>query len=87
MITIQYDREFLKEFKKLPENIQKKLANLENIFRLNCFHQSLHTKKFQGELKHFYSFRITRDYRVIFEFISRDEVALIAVKHRKDIYR
>ncbi len=87
MIKIQYERGFLKEFKKLPKNIQKKLINLEDTFKTNCFHSSLHIKKLQGELKHFYSFRITRGYRVIFEFISENEVAFLAIKHRKDIYR
>lgn len=87
MITILYEKSFLKEFKKMPKKIQVKLIYLEDIFRVNCFHPSLHTKKLQGELKHFYSFRITRDYRVVFELVSKDEAAFIAAKHRKDIYR
>lgn len=87
MIKIQYHRRFLKEFKKCPKNIQKKLADLENIFKANPFHPDLHSKKLSGKLQYFYSFRITRDYRVIFEFTSQSEVAFLAVKHRKDIYR
>jgi len=87
MIKINFDKNFIKEFKLLPKDIKEKAIELESIFRKSPFAQSLHTKKLQGNLKSFLSFRITRDYRIIFTFSSKDEVDFIAVKHRKDIYR
>ena len=87
MINIQYHREFLKEYKKLPKPIQIKLADIEDRFRENPFHPELYTKKLSGKLKHLYSFRITRDYRTIFEFTSNAEVLFLSARHRKDIYR
>lgn len=87
MIQILYHRAFLKEFKRLPKAIRQKLADLENLFRLNPFHPELHAKKLAGKLKPFYSFRVTRDYRVIFEITAESEAAFLAVRHRKDIYR
>ncbi len=47
----------------------------------------LHSKPLVGKLKGFYSFRITRNWRVIFSFLDRETIFLIDVAHRKDIYR
>lgn len=86
MIQIKYQKAFIKEFKKLPKAQKLKLIELESLFRRNPFHPQLHSKKLQGKLKNQYSFRITREYRVIFEFLEEGMVGFIAVKHRKDIY-
>ena len=86
-VKIQYHKKFVKEFQKLPNEIQEKGVLLENIFCSNPYHPELKTKKLQGKLRLFYSFRITRDYRIIFEFIDNKTIIFLAVKHRKDIYR
>jgi addiction module RelE/StbE family toxin len=87
MIAIEYHKGFLKDFAKLPKSIQVKIGNLEDVFKENPFHPQLHTKGLHGKLRDLYSFRITRDYRVVFQFLSENEVLLIAVQHRKDIYK
>jgi len=86
-IKIEYHRKFVKEFQKIPVEIQEKATLLEDIFRHDPFDQELKTKKLQGKLQSFYSFRITREYRIIFEFIEKEKVVFLAVKHRKDIYK
>lgn len=87
MIYLIYHSGFLKDFKKLPKAVQQKLAELELLFKMNAFHPGLHTKKLAGKLKPFYSFRVTRDYRVVFEITAPSEITFLAVKHRRDIYR
>lgn len=87
MIQILYGDYFLKSVKKLPNKQQEKLAKLLEIFQENPFHSLLHTKPLTGQLTGFYSFRITRDWRVIFEFINPETIKLIEVSHRKDIYK
>lgn len=77
----------MKDFKKLPLGIRQKASELETIFRENPFNPLLHTKKLQGKLITCFSFRITREYRIIYRFSSKDEVDFLAAKHRKDIYR
>lgn len=47
----------------------------------------LHTKYLTGRLPGLLSFRITRDWRVIFKFNDAHTIQLIRVRHRKDIYR
>lgn len=63
------------------------LIELEVLFKQNPFHPQLHTKKLSGKLKSQYSFRITREYRVMFELLEKNVVAFTAVKHRRDIYK
>lgn len=87
MMKINYQDGFVKDFKKLPLEIRQKAFELEIIFRENPFHPLLHVKKLQGKLSSLFSFRITREYRIIYRFCSKDEVDFLATKHRKDIYR
>ena len=87
MITIRYSDHFLRSASELPEAQRVKLANLLELLGANPFHPKLHAKHLTGRLSGLYSFRITRDWRVIFQFLSPREIKLIDVAHRKDIYR
>ncbi|MBI4435105.1 type II toxin-antitoxin system mRNA interferase toxin, RelE/StbE family [Candidatus Uhrbacteria bacterium] len=87
MIRIQYGREFLHSAKQLPKQIQSKLDRLLSVLAHNPYDSQLHTKKLHGELVGYLSFRITRDWRVMFQFLEPDSILLLRVKHRKDIYR
>lgn len=87
-MNIIYSKEFIKSAKLLPKSIQNKLADLLLILKENSFSPVLHTKPLTGDLKGFYSFRITRDWRVIFHFKENSQcIFLVDVAHRKDIYR
>lgn len=86
-IIIVYANVFLKTAKQLSIKHQEKLADLLEILTKNPFHPYLHTKSLKGELIGFYSFRITRDWRVIFQFINLNKIKLIRVGNRKDIYK
>lgn len=87
MINIVYHRDFLKSAKNLPKTQQKKLAQLIQALQDNPFNYLLHTKRLANELTGFLSFRITRDWRCIFQFLNANTIFLLSVKHRKDIYR
>ena len=87
MITIVYGKSFLKSAGRLPSSQQKKLADLIPVLQKNPFHPLLHTKSLSGSLSGLYSFRITRDWRVIFQFVDTNTLKLLLVGHRKDIYQ
>lgn len=87
MIRVVYGGDFLKLARRLNKKLQKKLANSIITLRRNPFNSSLHTKNLSGKLSGFFSFRITRDWRVIFQFLDSETVRLVEVAHRKDIYR
>lgn len=87
MVQVQLTRPFLKSVKKLPRGQQQKLSLLLKDLGNNPFSPSLHKKLMSGPLAGHYSFRITREWRVIFRFIDLEIVTLVRVAHRKDIYR
>jgi len=87
VIAVRSSDRFLKTAAKLPANQQEKLADLLLVLRRNPFDPQLHAKHLTGKLSGLYSFRITRDWRVIFQFLSPQEIQLIDVDHRKDVYR
>lgn len=86
-MMLNYSDRFLKNARDLPKIQKRKLARLLEILQGNPYHPLLHTKPLAGELAGLYSFRITRDWRVIFRFESPTEIVLIDVGNRKDIYR
>jgi len=87
MISVVYTNSFLKSTRKLSKSPQQKLARLLEFFQKDPFHPKLHSKNLVGPLTGFYSFRITRDWRVIFQFISPETIKLVEIGHRKDIYK
>jgi addiction module RelE/StbE family toxin len=87
MVRVLYTDRFLRSARSLPAAQQTKLAAQLESLRDNPFHRTLHTKALSGQLSGLYSFRITRDWRVIFQFLSSDTVSLVDVGHRRDIYR
>lgn len=86
-MTIVYGPKFLKAAKMLPEVSQKKLAKLLEQIALNPFHPTLHTKRLSGSLAGFLSFRVTREWRVLFQFRDAETIQLMDVAHRRNIYR
>lgn len=87
MIRIFYTDSFVKSVKRLPFFAQTKLIKNLSLLQENPFHSLLHTKALGGKLTGFYSFRITHDWRVIFQFLAEDRVKLTHIGHRKDIYK
>lgn len=87
MLKILYSNSFLKSAKKAPPTIQRRLGENLEVLQENPFHSLLHTKSLSGQLSGFYSFRVTRDWRVIFCFLDTQTIKLVEMAHRKDIYK
>jgi len=69
----------------LPSRIQDKYETQKERLKENRRDPRLHTKKLQG-LDGVYSFRITRSYRGLFYFHTKDIIVIFSVGHRKDAY-
>ncbi|PIU18395.1 MAG: type II toxin-antitoxin system mRNA interferase toxin, RelE/StbE family, partial [Elusimicrobia bacterium CG08_land_8_20_14_0_20_44_26] len=65
---------FEKSFRKLPVHIQELAEKKDKWFRKNVLDIRLHTHKLKGELVGYWSYYINRRYRILFRFISIDEV-------------
>ena len=86
-MQVDYDKQFIKEATKLPAARKKLLANKLSYLAISPFDSRLHTKQLSSPLTGVFSFRISREYRVLFRFITAEQVFLLSVKHRKDVYR
>ena len=84
---IFYGTGFLRDVPKLQHEAQEKLAQLLDILIVDTFDSRLHTKPLGAPLKGKYSFRITRDWCVAFEFSGQHTIKLLVVDHRNRIYK
>jgi len=83
---ILYNPVFVRELKKLDAVTCAKVIRCEEFFRANPLHPSLRLHPLKGKLKGLWSISVTVSVRIIFQRMSKGEVAFISVgKH--DIYR
>lgn len=84
--SILYSTGFLKQFKKLPNEIIKMAIVKEDFFRQNPLHPSLRLHELHGRLSGLWSISLTSNYRIIFKRKNNGDILFISVgKH--DIYK
>lgn len=64
--TIEPTPRFAKNWKRLPETIQKKTVKTIKILRNDPFHPSLRLHKLSGNFKDYWSISVDLKYRIIF---------------------
>ena len=84
--NLYYSKSFVKELKKLPEEIIKLAVKKESIFRNNPLHPSLRLHELHGKFRGIWSISISGNYRIIFERMDNGDIMFISIgKH--DIYK
>lgn len=87
MYEISYASEFKKRYREIPKIVQQKAERREKIFRQNPFHFSLNTEKLKPKEKEYWSFRIDNDYRILFRFLTNNEIVFLTCGHHNWIYK
>lgn len=85
-MKIAFTPKFLRLLKRLPRDLQEDVITKIKLLNDTNNHHSLKVHKLKGRLKGFYSFSVDYKNRVIFEYISDDEIVLLAVGDH-DMYR
>ena len=85
-MIISYSSHFVKQFKKITKEKQKLAEKQEKIFRKDPFDSRLKTHKLSGLLKGYWAFSLTYSDRVIFRFITQNEVIFYKIGSH-DIYK
>lgn len=85
-MKIYLSSNFVRKFKKLPENIKEKARNREAIFKLNPFDPRLETHKLHGKQKYEWSYSISYDYRITFIFLENGDVIYTDIGTHDEIY-
>jgi len=91
MVELIWEERFKKIYKKwsnqhpeLKAHFAKKIVQFEE----DPFHPSLKTHTLSGVLKGLWSFRITYEHRLVFDFVdgSRTQVVLIDIGSHEEVY-
>ena len=86
MINTVYTPSFLKQYKKLPKTLKEEVREKIELFKQDPKHPFLKMHKLKGKLKNYYSFSVNYKYRIIFEYDTKTDIALLGVDDH-DIYR
>ena len=86
MLEINYKTSFVKLFDELENPLQEEILETIALFRNKSNHESLKVHKLHGSLKDCYSFSVNYKTRIVFEYLSKKEVALLAVGDH-DLYK
>lgn len=73
-MQIIYSPRFAKSYKKLPKKIKLLAEGREEVFRQDPFEPRLKTHKLKEELKDFYSFSISYNWRIVFHFEDKNSI-------------
>jgi mRNA-degrading endonuclease YafQ of YafQ-DinJ toxin-antitoxin module len=85
--TIRVTSHFTRQFKRLPPDIQDIAEGRERIVRTDAFDPRLRTHKLSGRLQDLWAYSVTRDIRIVFEFIEADEVLFHSIGPHHLVYR
>ncbi len=83
---IYYTSNFARKITRLTAELKSEIDKREVIFRMNPFDHRLKTHKLKRKLKNLWAFSITFHHRILFEFVSKNEVLFFDVGDH-EIYR
>ncbi len=84
--TDEYLKKLKKFLKKHPDMIERYIKTIE-ILEINPYHPSLRLHKLKGRLCEFHSVSINLEYRVIIDFIIKDnEIIPVDIGTHDEIY-
>ena len=87
IITDEYKKRLKKFFKRHPDMI-KRYAKATTILETDPFHPSLRLHKLKGNLQEYHSVSINMEYRVVIEFIVKNnEIIPIDIGSHDDVYK
>jgi mRNA-degrading endonuclease YafQ of YafQ-DinJ toxin-antitoxin module len=86
MIRVAYKATFVRQFDKLETALQAEVLEKVALFQNTDHHRRLKVHKLHGHLKNCYSFSVNYRFRIVFEYLSKNEAALLAVGDH-EVYR
>ena len=69
---------FIRMFNKLPIDLQEEVLSKIELFKNEKNHKLLKIHKLHGRLKKYYGFSVDYHTRVVFDYLSDNEVVLLA---------
>lgn len=85
-MIICYKPSFVRDFKKLPAELQEEVLEKVELFKDTENHKKLKVHKLKGRLGDYYSFSVTYSHRIVFEYESKNEIVFLAIGDH-DVYK
>lgn len=86
IITDEYEKRLKKFFKRHPDML-KRYSKAVMILELDPFHPSLRLHKLKGNLHEYFSVSINMEYRIVIDFIIKEnEIIPIDIGSHDDVY-
>ena len=79
MLHLVYAPHFVRQFKRLPKELQNEAMEKIALFKYTRNHVGLKVHKLHGPVSGCYSFSVNFKVRIIFEYISKNEIAFLAI--------
>lgn len=86
MLTVYYHKKFKRDYKRMPVRIRELFKERLALFREQPFHPLLKNHPLQRELKDYWAFSVTGDIRVIYEYLDKNNIALIRIGSHNQVY-
>lgn len=78
-MEIFYLPKFVKMYKKLPPHLREEVNEKIELFGKDPNHSFLKTHKLHGVLKGCHGFSVNYQYRIVFQYLSKEKVVLLCV--------
>ena len=78
-MEIGYKATFIRQFNKLESALQEEILEKIELFKNAKNHKQLKVHKLRGPLSGRYSFSVNYKIRIVFSYISKKEVAVLAI--------
>lgn len=85
-MQVKYKPSFLRDFKRLPPDVQTEAKEKISLFTNPHNHERLKVHKLKGKLREFYSFSVTYSHRIVFSYESSNSVVFVAIGTH-DVYK
>ena len=86
MPEIVYTPGFLRQYKKLEDDLKEEVKEEIQLFAKDTKKKSLKTHRLKDKLKKYWSFSVNYKYRIVCEYDSKSVVALLSVGDH-DVYK
>ena len=85
-MRVSLSPQFRKQFRKLEQLLQEEILEKIELFEKPINHKQLKVHKLHGRLAGRYSFFVNYKFRIVFMYLSKNEVTLLAVGDH-DVYK
>ncbi len=86
MTQVEFTAPFLIQLRKLDPDLQQEVVEKVEIFQEDPGFKGLRVHKLKGRLKDRWSFSVNYKTRIVFQYISKKKVVLLAVGNH-DVYK